>query len=208
MLVDQGIERGEVGGAGANPVGDGRDAELDVLKGIGLALTVQRQVLAELGLEDHSQQVGARPAADDGVKGCRRLGDGLAAAAREALPDGLDDLPLDRLDLKRLRGVLAQLGQLAAAAGAGGRRRQDDPLARQVGWQGCAHRLAGRRGRPSLPAAFSALAASSLAAATSSPSSSSSWSISLRPRSDEAPYLSRLSRAISSLRCATIASAP
>ena len=68
--------------------------------------------------------------------------------------------------------------------------------------------LSGRRVRPSLSAAFSALAASSLAAATSSPSSSSSWSISLRPRSEEAPYLSRLSRAISSLRCATIASAP
>src|SRR6188472_1584600 len=51
--------------------------------------------------------------------------------------------------------------------------------------------LSGRRVRPSLPAAFSALAASSLAAATSSPSWSSSWSISLRPRSDEAPYLSR-----------------
>jgi hypothetical protein len=30
----------------------------------------------------------------------------------------------------------------------------------------------------------------------------------LRPRSEEAPYLSRLSRAINSLRCATIASAP
>jgi hypothetical protein len=55
---------------------------------------------------------------------------------------GLDDLPLDRLDLERLGRVLAQLGQLAAAAGAGGRRRQHDPLARQVGRQGRAHRLA------------------------------------------------------------------
>src|SRR3954469_13247112 len=99
MLVDQGIERGEVGGAGANPVGDGRDAELDALKAIGLALAVQRQVLAELGLEDHGEQVGARPATGDGMEGCRGLGDGLAAAAREALADGLYDLPLDRLDL-------------------------------------------------------------------------------------------------------------
>ena len=68
--------------------------------------------------------------------------------------------------------------------------------------------LSGRRVLPSLPAAPSTLAASSLAAATNSPSSSSNWSSSLRPRSEEAPYLSCLSRAISSLRCATIASAP
>jgi hypothetical protein len=70
----------------------------------------------------------------------------------------------------------------------------------RAGWSGRLPR--------SVLAASSALVASSLAAATSSPSSSSSWSISLRPRSEEAPYLSRLSRAISSLRCATIASAP
>ncbi len=60
----------------------------------------------------------------------------------------------------------------------------------------------------SLPAAVSAAAASSLAAANSSPSSNSGWSISLRPRSDEAPNRSCLSLAISSFRCATIASAP
>src|SRR5215213_1360563 len=54
--------------------------------------------------------------------------------------------------------------------------------------------------RASWPAAPSALAASSLAPVTSSSSSSSSWSSSLRPRSEEAPYLSCLSLAISSLR--------
>ena len=61
---------------------------------------------------------------------------------REPLPHRLDHLPLDGLDLERLRDVLAQLGQLAAAAGAGGRAWDDDPLARQVGRQGRAHRLA------------------------------------------------------------------
>jgi hypothetical protein len=76
------------------------------------------------------------------VKGGRRLGDGLAGAAREPLAHGLDHLPLDGLDLERLRGVLAQLAQLAAAAGASGRARDDDPLARQVGRQGRPHRLA------------------------------------------------------------------
>ena len=128
MSVDQGIERGEVGGAGADPVGDGGDAELEALKGIGLALAVQWLVLAEFGLEDHGQQVRPCPTAGDGMERCRWLGDGLAAAAGEPLADGLDDLPLDRLDLESLGGVLAQLGELAAAAGAGGRRRQDDPL--------------------------------------------------------------------------------
>ena len=51
-------------------------------------------------------------------------------------------------------------------------------------------------------------ASSSAAAASSSSSCSSNWSSSLRPRSDEAPKRSCLSLAISSFKCATIASAP
>ena len=51
-------------------------------------------------------------------------------------------------------------------------------------------------------------ASSSVAVASSSSSCSSSWSSSLRPRSAEAPNCSRFSLAISSFRCATIASAP
>src|SRR3712207_453106 len=46
---------------------------------------------------------------------------------------------------QRLRHVLAQLGQLAAAAGAGGRAWNDDLLTRQVRRQGRAHRLAAGR---------------------------------------------------------------
>jgi len=67
-------------------------------------------------------------------------------------------------------------------------------------------RMAGRGGTSSLsrPSA----ASSSAAVASSSSSCSSSWSSSLRPRSEEAPKRSCLSLAISSLRCATIASAP
>ena len=51
-------------------------------------------------------------------------------------------------------------------------------------------------------------ASSSAAPASSSSSCSSNWSSSLRPRSDEAPNCSCRSFAISSLRCATMASAP
>jgi hypothetical protein len=142
MGVDQGHQRRQVGGAGADPVGDGRDAELDTLQGIGLALAVQRLVLAELGLENHGQQVRPRPAAGNGVEWRRRLGDGLAESAGEPFADGLDDLPLDWLDLEHFGRILAQLRQLAATAGAGGRARDDHPLARQVGRQGCPHRLA------------------------------------------------------------------
>ena len=83
----------------------------------------------------------AGPAAGDGMEGCRRLGNGLAGAAREALADGLDHLPADWLDLERFRDVLAQLRQPAAAAGAGGRTGEHDPLARQMGRQGRAYRL-------------------------------------------------------------------
>ena len=54
----------------------------------------------------------------------------------------------------------------------------------------------------------SAMAASSAAAVSASSSCISSWSSSLRPRSDEASKRSRFSLAIISLRCATIASAP
>jgi hypothetical protein len=114
-------------------------------RAIGVALAVERLVLAELGLEDHGEQVRPRPAAGDGMERCRWLCDGFAGAAREPLADGLDDLPPDRLGLQRLRDVLAQLGQLAVAAGTGGRARDDNPLARQVGWQGCPHRLAAGR---------------------------------------------------------------
>ena len=46
---DQGRQRGR---AGANPVGQGGDVQLDALAGERLALAVQRQVLAELGFQD------------------------------------------------------------------------------------------------------------------------------------------------------------
>ena len=57
-------------------------------------------------------------------------------------------------------------------------------------------------------AAVAAATSSSAAAVSSSSSCISNWSSSLRPRSAEAPNRSRFILAISSFRCATIASAP
>jgi Mg-chelatase subunit ChlD len=68
-------------GRGADPVGQGRDVDLDALAGIDRALPVQRQVVPVLGDQHQRQQVGAGTAAGDRVGRCRRLGDRLAAAA-------------------------------------------------------------------------------------------------------------------------------
>ena len=66
--------------------------QVDVLAGVGLALPVQRQVLAESGFQDHRRQF--RPGAATGDRVGRRgwLDDGLAGAADERLAHGLDDL--------------------------------------------------------------------------------------------------------------------
>ena len=73
----------EGGGAGADPVGQGGDAQLDALAGVGLALPIERQVLTELRFQDHRQQVRPGPAAGNGMERRRRLGDALAGAAAE-----------------------------------------------------------------------------------------------------------------------------
>ena len=52
-------ERRQDSRAGADPVGQRRHVEVDALASIGLALPVERLVLAELGVQDHRQQ--ARP---------------------------------------------------------------------------------------------------------------------------------------------------
>jgi len=69
----------------------------------------------------------------------RRLGNLLAIATGELLPNGLDHLPLARHDLERLGDILAQLAQpIRAAAGAGLGCSDDDALARQMLGQGLA----------------------------------------------------------------------
>ena len=81
-------------------------------------------------------------------KGAARLGDFLAIAAGEFLPDMLDHLPAAGDRLQSFGDGLAQLGQAgAAAASAGGRPRHDDALARQVFREGLTRwSIAGERG--------------------------------------------------------------
>jgi hypothetical protein len=133
-------------GAGADLVGEGREAELDAFTGVALDLPVQRLVLAELLEEDCRQQVRASPAPRRRVERRRGLADPLAVPAGELLPHGLHHLPAARDHLQRLGDILAELHDPARAAGlAAGRRRDDHALARQMRREGLAHRA------PTLP---------------------------------------------------------
>ena len=128
--------------AGADPVGQRRDAELDALARIGRALAVERQVQAVLGEQHMREQQWPGPAACDRMRRRRRLRDALARAAGELLAHVLDHLPLARDELQRLGHVLADLVQSPAATGAGRSGRIDDPLAWQMLGQRPARRLA------------------------------------------------------------------
>ena len=130
--ADQLGERAQHGRAGADMIGQSRDVEVDAFAGVGFALPVQRLMLAELGIEDRRQQARPDMAARDDMERCRRLGDRLARPAGELLAHGLDHLPLPRHDLQRFGDGLAEFGELAAAARAGGWARDHHPLARQV----------------------------------------------------------------------------
>jgi hypothetical protein len=80
--------------ARADPVGHGRDVELDALSGKALALAIERLMMAVFGIKDNRQQAGTGAAAGNGVEGCRRLGDLFAVATGELLTDRLHHLPL------------------------------------------------------------------------------------------------------------------
>ncbi len=137
------MQRRQRGGAGADLVGERRQAEIDALAGIAFGLPVQRLVLAELLEQDHGEQARAGPAARRRVERCRCLRDALAVAAGELLAHGLDHLPLARDHLQRLGDVLAHFNDaLRAAAAAGGRRLDDHPLARQMRRKRLARRAA------------------------------------------------------------------
>ena len=97
-------------------VGQRRQAEIDALSRITLALPVQRLMLCKLLEEDHCQEVRTGKAARRHMERSRWLGDLLALPAGELLPHGLDHLPLARDHFQRLGDVLTELGQLRRSA--------------------------------------------------------------------------------------------
>ena len=135
MLADQFDQRRQGRGAGANPVGKRRDAEIKPFTPEALRLTVQGLVVAILGVEDHRQQAGPRPTAHDRMKRRRLLGDLFASPAAELLAHGLDHLVAARDGFQRLGDVLADLGKLAAAVRASAGAGQHVALAWQVSRQ-------------------------------------------------------------------------
>ena len=98
-------------GAGADPIGQRRDVEIDAFARKGRALAVERLMQQELRHQDHGQQARAGEAARDRMRGRRRLGDRLAVAAGELFAHMLDDLPAPRIAFQRLGHDLAELAQ-------------------------------------------------------------------------------------------------
>ena len=109
MGLDQGMDRRERRGAGADLVRQGRQAEVHAFPGIALGLPIERLVLTELLEQDHGQQVWPRPTTRGRMERRRRLADLLALPAGELLADGLDHLPLPRDHLRRLGDVFPHL---------------------------------------------------------------------------------------------------
>ncbi len=145
MRLDQLIERHQRGRAGADMIGHGRHRELDPLARILLALPVERLMVGVFVDQHHRQEARPGKAACDRVERRRRLRDRLARPAAELLPHMLGHEPLPRHDIERLGDILADLGELAAAAArARGRRGVDDAPARQIGGKVAPRRLAPR----------------------------------------------------------------
>ena len=118
---DQRHQRRQRARAGADPIGQRGDTEIDALEGEPFALPVQRLMLAEFGVHDRRQQVRTGAATRDRMEWRWRLGDRLAGAAGELLAHRLDHLVGARDALQRLGDGLAEFGELATAARAAGR---------------------------------------------------------------------------------------
>jgi hypothetical protein len=179
--------------AGADLVGERRQAQRHTFSGIAFGLTVEGLMLAELLEDDHCQKTGAGPAARNDMERRWRLGDALTVPACELLADVLDDLPLPGNDFERL-GVTSSPSFDS----------RDDPQHAQAVGPGTMMRSRGkcsgkglRAGRlrvkadtcvvPALAVVCSAARSSSLAEVSSSSSCSSIWSISRAVRSERVP---------------------
>jgi hypothetical protein len=109
MALDQRVEGSQGDGAGADLIGERRQAQIDPFASIAFALPVQRLMLAELLEQDHRQKVRSGKAARRDMERRRRLGDRFALPAGKPFANRLDHLPLAWDDLERLRHVLAEL---------------------------------------------------------------------------------------------------
>ena len=168
VAADQLVQRAQRGRAGADPIGQRRDVEVDALAGIALALPVERLVLAVLGEQDHRQQARPGAAARDDMERRRRLGDRLAGPAGELLAHGLDHLPVPRHHLQRLGDVSPSLASLPPQHGQA-RRRRGSRRARAADAPGSGARAGFLRvnGRTVVPSTGAAAASSSAALASS-----------------------------------------
>ena len=69
MRLDQVVQRPQSNRARANLVRQGRNAQINPLQRVAVALAVQRLMLTVLLEQDHSQQVGSRPTPGVGWNG-------------------------------------------------------------------------------------------------------------------------------------------
>ena len=143
MGFDQRMKRTQRRRAGADLIGQRREAQINALSRIALALPVKRLMLPVLLEEDHGQKAWPGKAAGQNVEGRRRLADLLAGPAGKLLADVLDHFPLPGDDLERLGDIFAELGKFGrAATRASGRCRNDHALARKIRGKRLAHWLA------------------------------------------------------------------
>ena len=111
----------------------GRERERDPLALVLLALAIERLMVGVFLHQDHRQQARPGKAPRDRMERRGRLRDLLAGPAAELLAHMLGHEPLPRHHVERLGDVLADLGELAAAAaGARRRGRVNDAPPRQV----------------------------------------------------------------------------
>jgi hypothetical protein len=104
-------------------------------------------MLAVLLEQDHGEQARPGKAARQHMEWRWRLADPLAVSASELLAYVLHHLPLPGYHFQCLSDVLAELGKsLRAAAGAGGRARNNHPFARQMRRERLTSRLPAGKG--------------------------------------------------------------
>ena len=114
------VQRPQVPGGAADPVGQRRAIEIDALAGVDLGLPIQRQVIGIFGHQHLGDGRLGRQAALDQPRRRRRLHDTILAGPAGVFGPARDEHPeLRRHDVEPLAHVLADPVQLALAAGAG-----------------------------------------------------------------------------------------